>query len=292
MSVGGRRLVRLARLVSVVGLIAVNGWLIALNLEKQGWFPFDGASSGDPGSLGPGTDAGRQTGVADGAGELLERPGSVASLLSTDGSVATSVATPEPVDDWPGGRGPLPDGPPQMLQVLIRDDGMAVVIGSAPRWSVALDVVDRVGRRLPGGPAWVANSVSWHPDASDDPADGVVRLERWLLYDAGEVGLPVDGVEILEPAVSLLTNRPELYAVVVAHVDDLGDSDQNAAVAAARAVAVVDRLAARGVDRSRLVMIVAPPDPDAPSGDDDETRRFNRRLEVRFENMLNPPAVG
>jgi len=40
------------------------------------------------------------------------------------------------------------------------------------------------------------------------------------------------------------------------------------------------------------VMIVAPPDPDAPTGDDDETRRFNRRLEVRFENLLNPPAVG
>ena len=288
MSPGGRRSNRVARLLAVGALVLLNLCLLALNAQKLGWLGFDDTTGDSAVPVAPGVEGEPRAdpSVADG------RPVGAATLLSADGAIPTPSTEAAEPDDWPGGHGPVPEGPPARREVLLGQDGTARVVGSTPRWSVALQVVDRIGRRLPGGPAWVSNELTWHPDASDDPGSGVVRLERPLLYDAGEVGLPVGGVEILEPAVGLLTARPDLFVVLVAHVDDLGDTDENAAVALARAVAVAARLEARGIDRSRLMTVVAPSDPDAPPNDGEEARSFNRRIEIRFENLLNPPSVG
>lgn len=283
-----RRRPRLARTVgslTVAGLVALNAWLVLLNLAKHDRLPFEASAvPGLPRSValddGPSDDPGRPEPAED-----------AVVLLSDDTSVPATAATV--VDDWPGGHGPVPIGAPEPREVLLTWDGDLRIVGSAPSWSLVTGLAGVLGRRAGVGPLGVdTDDVSWHPDASDRIGDGVARLEHPLLYDPGQVAVPVDGPQLLAPVVDLLGVQPELYVVLVGHVDDLGDTEANAAVALARVAAVAEALGALGVDESRVLTTVAAADPTAPSGSDEATRRFNRRVEVRIENLLVPAPSG
>jgi hypothetical protein len=293
------RLSRTAGTVTIVALLVVNGWLVLLNLSKHDRLPFDAGvvpgieASGELADAGGSGRDGRSDGAIAGGDQTTTLADVDASLPAEGDGGVSSVGVGGAGDNWPGGRGPVPDGPPEPRRILLTVDGELKIVGSAPSWSVVTGLVDVLGRRSGLGPLRVVTrEVTWHPEASDRVDDGVVEVERLLLYESGAIGVPADVGEVVDPLVALLSARPDLYAVVVAHVDDLGDSDENAAVALSRATAVAESVADRGIDRGRLVTIVAPVDPDAPVGDDATTRRFNRRVEIRIENLLVPDPVG
>ena len=290
---GRLRFARRVGAVAILSLVALNAWLVALNLAKHDRLPFEaswvpGVEEAAEGS----TSAGGRDDEAPGEGERepAEPAGEEGSteLLTDDAPLPAGGAVGVDVDDgWPGGRGPVPDGPPEPRRVLLTDKGDLLVVGSAPAWTVVTDLADLLARESGFGPLRVlTQEVTWHPEASDQLDDVAVIVERPLLYDAGEIGLPDSGQDVIDPLVELLRADREASVVVIAHIDDLGDTDENTAVALARATAVADRLVADGIERERVQTSVAPADPDALAGDDDLTRRFNRRVELHIENLL------
>ncbi len=219
-----------------------------------------------------------------------ESPG----LLSTDSAPEGPVSldgSDADVDDWPGGRGPVPAGPPIAREALFNDSGLLLLTGSVPSWAVAVDLVEATGGKLPGGVGSVDNQLSWHPDAPDDIRSGRARLDPPLLYPSGATAVPEDAKAGLDLVAQVLADNPSVYVVILAHTDDLGDTEENNAVAFARATGVVDYLRSVGADDSQLV-VSADDDPvPAVANDSDEGQTFNRRVEIYFENLLSPEAV-
>lgn len=276
--------------VILIGLLGLNGWLVLLNLAKHDRLP--APLEGLPGLAGAvdrevaaGADeAADGLGVGDGEaapftadGDVQARPGS--STAPSPGTIA--------VDDWPGGRGPVPDGPPVGRQVLVGADGGLLIVGSAPDWSVVTGLVDALGRRLGRDPSTIAVDVGWHPEASTRLDDGEVVLEEPLQYRAGQIELPEGDGAALESVAALLAVHPELYVVVVGLVDDDG-GDEAAAIALGRTTVVAEELVASGVESERVVTSVASVPSVAPDGDPalGGPAVTGDRVIIRIENLL------
>ncbi len=295
--------------LALVALLGLVGWLAALNLAKHDRLP--GALEELPGveaaqaraenesAAGEaGTDeASDQDAVLDdGVGDAADAVASDPSLLASDSPVPGGSGGDVGDDDdgWPGGRGPVPDGPPVPRQVLVGADGGVRVVGSAPDWSVVTDLVELVDRRLGSGSRGAVIDVTWHPEASSR-ADAVeVMLGQPLRYRVGEIALPDDGRTQLQPVVDVLSTRPGSYAVVVGEVSSSDAGDEESAVALARVTAVVDDLVAAGVEADRLLVVVAPAAADE-AGDGDGAGAGvdgGERVLVRIENALLPAATG
>lgn len=284
-------LLRTVGSLTLVALVGFNGWLLLLNLAKHDRLPasfdrvpgvvvataddagdaVDAAADGDP-------DA-QALGATDGDG--------AAAAFTTDASVVTDGGQPGTiqVDDWPGGRGTVPDGPPTRRRVRLMADGRLMVTGSAPTWAVVTELVEGLGRRLGRDPATIDVEVVWHPESSPQVGEGEVVLDAPLLYRPGQIDLPEGAASSLAPAVALLAEHPELYVVVVGLVDDGaaaagGASDELSAVALGRTAVVADVFTDGGIGADRLVMSVASMD----SGGDEELA--GERVLVRIENLL------
>lgn len=219
-----------------------------------------------------------------------ESPG----LLSTDsapqGPVTLDGADAD-LDDWPGGRGEVPVGPPIPREALFGEGGLLLLTGSVPSWAVAVDLVESTGSRLPGGVGSVDNQLTWHPDAPEDLRSGRARFDPPLLYPSGATAVPEESKAGLDLVAQVLSENPSVFIVILAHTDDLGDTEENNAVAFARATGVVDYLRAAGADDSQMV-VSADDDPvPAVPNESDEGQTFNRRVEIYFENLLSPEAV-
>ena len=264
-------------------LVAVNIGLLLLNASSRGWLP---GGESDSGRDGPGSVA-----QAESDGAVAAAPGSTGSPTAAGG---------ENDDPWPGGRGPVPDGPPLGRRVLIGVDGQVTVVGSAPRWVVVEELTGVVARSLGRDPSTVAADVTWHPDASAEASSVEVELVPELRYGDGALE-PIDGGElVVELARGLLAEDPARYVVVVgdvlaeaeARVGDAVDSgrDEDGAVALARVTALADDLVAAGVDPGRVVTVVAPigrsePDAEAPADGPG-------RVVLRIGNLLAAVPAG
>lgn len=285
-------------MLTLVAVLTLNGWLVVLNLAKHDRLP----AGLEP--L-PGVEAAQRRGTADGiagppganGGDAAAERGvpSSATLLTDDGAVPGIVVSGD--EDWPGGTGPAPDGPPSPRRVLVEADGDVRLVGSAPAWSVVTALVDRVSGELGITSLDMRLEIGWHPEAPDR-ADAVdVVLAEPLRYADGAIALPDEAPDRLAPVVAILAARPGTYAVVVGRVagEDGGDGATDggrSAVVLARVTAVADQLVASGVDRSRVVTVVAP----EPDGDGRGTAAVvgdgNEIVEVRLENVLTASAVG
>lgn len=271
--------------VALVVLVAVNIGLLLLNASSRGWLP--GGESDSDGD-GPGSVA-----QAESDGAVAAAPGSTGSPTAAGG---------ENDDPWPGGRGPVPDGPPLVRRVLIGVDGQVTVVGSAPRWVVVEELTGVVARSLGRDPSTVAADVTWHPDASAEASSVDVELVPELRYGDGALE-PIDGGElVVELARGLLAEDPARYVVVVGDVPaeagvgagvgvavDSG-RDEDGAVALARVTALADDLVAAGVDPGRVVTVVAPiggPEPDAEAPADGPGRVI-----LRIGNLLAAVPAG
>ena len=243
MSDGGDRPVRPITMLLMAAMLVLNGALVALNLDKHGRWPFD-------------------TRVADGGSSAapdtipVESSAEESSVESRQGETQDAD-----IDDWPGGRGPVPTESPVPRRVLLRVDGTAQLVGSAPTWAVATGLAESIAAHLPTGLVGVDIDMRWHPDAVARTTGGAVVVDPPIVYGSGQVAVPADAEAGLDLAATILAANRSVFITVVAHIDDFGDSDDNAAVALARASAVVSALESRGVPGPRTVVVVAPADP-------------------------------
>lgn len=119
---------------------------------------------------------------------------------------------------------------------------------------------------------------------SDEMAERIALDGRIALYG---IEFDFDSAEVragAEPTLAeiakLLVERPQLSILVVGHTDTAGAFDYNRKLSQRRAEAVVERLAALGVDRKRLFPVGVGFASPVATNTTDEGRAKNRRVEL------------
>jgi OOP family OmpA-OmpF porin len=98
-------------------------------------------------------------------------------------------------------------------------------------------------------------------------------------FETGSAVLSEDAEALLDEAVEILADNPDLALVVEGHTDNVGDAQFNLALSQARAEAVVDYLVAGGVSPDRLSAIGYGESRPIADNDTEAGRAANRRIE-------------
>lgn len=231
-------------------------------------------------------DAGFETLFA-GRGDEVETPGYNNQIAREVYRMLGNYGTPEEKAQWPfqhtderaaaylAARRTGPDGAERYVAVYLVPNQHANWLGTLPEGVTlarvdVIDVTPRVQRM-----AFVG---------SDEMAERIALDGRIALYgiefdfDSAEVKASAEPT--LAEIAKLLTARPQLSILVVGHTDTAGAFDYNRKLSQRRAEAVVERLAALGVERKRLFPVgVGFASPVAINGTE-EGRAKNRRVEL------------
>ncbi|MFN8051928.1 MAG: OmpA family protein [Acidimicrobiales bacterium] len=117
--------------------------------------------------------------------------------------------------------------------------------------------------------------------------DGTVYVDEPFLFATGSAELDPAYTGVLGLGVAALRLSPAARMVVTGYTDNVGDPAKNLALSTARANAVVDYMVTTGgIDRARFDAVGA--GDQNPVGDNgtEEGRARNRRIDVRFVNLL------
>jgi len=101
-----------------------------------------------------------------------------------------------------------------------------------------------------------------------------------ILFDTGKAVVKVESAPALEEIVRLLAADPSMKVLVVGHTDNVGTVESNMKLSQARAEAVVQALASRGVAPGRLRPFAAGPLAPVSTNETEEGRARNRRVEL------------
>jgi len=261
------------RKAMAIALIVLNLALLGLNLDKRGLLPF----------------------VGDGQETTADSTESLETATPASGSDTSTVPVEEAgeeeaaamVDDWPGGHGPVPEGPPVQRRVLVNVDGF-VLTGSSPDWATATRIADDAAANAPAG-VIVDNQLTWHPDATDVVQSGMVLIEQAATFEPGSLTVEAASFPTLDFAAEILKSRPGIFAVVVGHPDNVGDPPVNAEDAVVRAEAVVEYLVAAGALPAQIVVAAADEDGAPAANDPASDQATDGRVEIHFRNFLVDP---
>lgn len=230
--------------------------------------------------------AGGSASDAESAEAADDGTGSLAAGSADDAGVPTS----DP--DWPGGTGPVPDGPPVVRLATLTPDGNITLTGSAPNWVTATRIVQFAGEKLPGGPDVVDNQLAWHPEASESTQWGDVQLASAAIFPTSSIELEPSSLAGLDLIAEILVANPTVFAVVVGHADTSGVEEINVQLAADRAAVVVDYLVGEGAVVGQLVIASSGSDVAIADNDTEEGRAENRRVDISLKNFLIPSLEG
>ncbi|HEX5755256.1 MAG TPA: outer membrane beta-barrel protein [Arenimonas sp.] len=114
---------------------------------------------------------------------------------------------------------------------------------------------------------------------------------RGVNFDFDRDTLRPDAVVILDEAIGILKQYPQLRFEVAGHTDAIGSDGYNMQLSQRRAQVVYDYLSDRGIDRSRMVGPTGygearpiAPNQHSDGSDDPDGRARNRRTELNVEN--------
>jgi len=138
------------------------------------------------------------------------------------------------------------------------------------------------------GPENVVNEYVIHPDAPLD-FDGNVRVEQAVQFAPGSATILSEFESTLAVGYAVLLQNSHVTAIIEGHTDDVGSDVANLALSERRAVAVVDWMVERGIERDRMISVGFGEGEPIASNDTIEGRATNRRIEAQFLNLLNPP---
>lgn len=110
-------------------------------------------------------------------------------------------------------------------------------------------------------------------------ADGEVTL-RAVGFETGEAALHPSATEALLEVLTLLHANPRARIEIGVHSDPRGSSAYNQMISAERAVAIVEWLAAQGIDATRLTPVGYGETQLLPCGDSPECHAQCRRIEL------------
>jgi len=123
---------------------------------------------------------------------------------------------------------------------------------------------------------------------SSHAVDTQQRIDRELLgktieFQRGSAEITESGRTLLDRVADALVAAPDLRVRVEGHTDARGNPERNKALSQSRAEAVVDYLAAHGVDSSRLSAVGLGSSRPIVRTEDPERGSVNRRIEFHVE---------
>lgn len=114
---------------------------------------------------------------------------------------------------------------------------------------------------------------------------------RGVNFDFDKSTLRPDAVRILDEAISILSNHPQLRVEVAGHTDAIGTEQYNQGLSDRRARAVYDYLMAHGIGADRMTgpngygeLRPIAPNANPDGSDNPEGRARNRRTELNVQN--------
>jgi OOP family OmpA-OmpF porin len=114
---------------------------------------------------------------------------------------------------------------------------------------------------------------------------------RGVNFDFDKDNLRADAVAILEQAVMILSNYPDMRVEVAGHTDSIGTDAYNESLSQRRAKAVYDYLTGHGIDSDRITGPTGygesrpiAPNTNPDGSDNPEGRARNRRTELNVQN--------
>jgi len=120
-------------------------------------------------------------------------------------------------------------------------------------------------------------------DLEDDNSSLAAGLTELLSgttsFDPGSAVLSAEAQALLDEAIDILADNPDVALVVEGHTDNVGDAQFNLALSEARAQAVVDYLIAGGITPDRLSAIGYGESRPIADNSTEEGRALNRRIE-------------
>ncbi len=115
------------------------------------------------------------------------------------------------------------------------------------------------------------------------PFTGVIE---GITFDVDKATIRPSSRKILNAAVKVLKEHPELKVDIAGHTDNTGPRDHNVELSAARADAVKKFLVDKGIEQDRITTRGAGPDEPIADNDTTEGRSKNRRTEFKTKGAL------
>lgn len=250
-----------------VAVIAVGGLGLALG----------GGSDGD-GQAAPTTAPAASTPASTGGSTAPQRSTTTAAPKATGPkTTAPKTTTPAPTTTLV----PVDQLPPHRA---IYKDGKLILTGTVP--SKAIGEKFRAKAAAVVGAANVVYRYQYDPRVAA-PTDGRVEVAENLLFAKNSAEITPSYFPLLDLGVVALRLNPHATATIVGYTDDSGTLEVNQALSQERAQAIVDYVAAQGIDPARLQAVGrGPADPVAPN-DTEENRARNRRIELELVGLLS-----
>ncbi len=125
-------------------------------------------------------------------------------------------------------------------------------------------------------------------DGCPDEVPKVVRdftgVIEAIEFDPGSTRIADKSMPIMEGAVKVFKEYPQLAVQILGHTDSTGAREKNIAISKARAESVKSFFISRGLDGNRFTTIGKGPDEPRADNGTPEGRRRNRRVEFKLTN--------
>jgi outer membrane protein OmpA-like peptidoglycan-associated protein len=208
-----------------------------------------------------------------------QAPPGTTDTATTSGAATTEAATP--------GEAPyetLPDGSPAPV-VALYDVSTITLTGAVPDQAAKdrLQVL-AIGNAKPGQDT-VANFLTINPSVPRHVGVRVVELTSVRFPEGSAEVLPPHALE-LDRVVSIMNALPNVTVLVIGHADQRGSDLANYEISEERADAVVDYIAAHGIEPSRLSSRAVGETDLLTLNNEPAALELNRRTEFVFYGLL------
>ena len=178
----------------------------------------------------------------------------------------------------------LPDGSPAPA-VAIFDVNEITLTGAVPDQAAKDRLQALALANAKPGQGNIVNFLTINRDVPRSLGVRVVELTS-ARFPAGSAEIHRAQAAEIDRVVSIMSALPNITALVIGHADQRGDDVGNYELSAARAEAVIDYLAAQGVDPSRLSSRAVGEADLLTLNNDDAALALNRRTEFVFYGLL------
>ena len=108
--------------------------------------------------------------------------------------------------------------------------------------------------------------------------DGFIALD--ILFDTGKSTIKEESLPIIDQICELLKSAPDMKVSIEGHTDNTGTPQGNKTLSESRAKAVMDAVAAKGIDKSRMSSEGWGQEKPVADNRTEEGRAKNRRVEI------------
>jgi outer membrane protein OmpA-like peptidoglycan-associated protein/opacity protein-like surface antigen len=105
---------------------------------------------------------------------------------------------------------------------------------------------------------------------------------KGIQFDFGKATIRKESNKLLDEAVKVLTQYPELRIMISGHTDNVGETAKNIELSQQRAAAVKEYLVGKGIDTGRIETRGAGPNEPVADNATDKGRQENRRIEFKL----------